>query len=206
MADIPNADAVAKLASLLAPGILILSVRARFRDAIQTGFSDKLISYALVSVVYNSATYPIFHAQGGPLLPNWLWQTLLSFVLPVFVGLCFAFFDQSERFYKVSERLGLKPAHHVLTAWDYTFPRTTATYVLVHLNDGSLVAGVWESGSFASSTTGERDVLISRLWQVSVEGTEWTPIDPPRSMLICGGTIRMIEFIKGTRNERRKEG
>lgn len=200
MPDIPNADDIAKLASLLALGIIIMGVRARFRDSSPPNFADKTVSYALISVAYSAAAYPIFHAKGWMEPPTWLWQLSVSFILPLIVGAVFVFFDKSERFYKFAEALGLKPAHHVPTAWDYTFPRATQTYVLVHLNDGTLVAGVWGEGSFASSTGGDRDILIAQLWKVNADGTEWSQIDPPRSMLICGGNIRMVELIKGTQN------
>lgn len=200
MPDIPNADDIAKLASLLAPGIIIMGVRARFRDSSPPSFTDKSINYALVSVAYSAAAYPVFHAKGWVELSGWLWQLLLSFLLPLAIGAIFVFFDKSERFYRFCDWLGLRPAHHVPTAWDYTFPRTTPTYILVHLNDGALVAGVWKEGSFASSTAGDRDLLIAQLWKINEDGTEWSEIDPPRSMLICGGSVRMVEFIKGTRN------
>ncbi|MBZ9645922.1 DUF6338 family protein [Sphingobium sp. 3R8] len=81
----------------------------------------------------------------------------------------------------------------------YTFRKRGASFVLIHLIDGSEVAGAWIGGSFASSTAGDRDVFINQMWTVEADG--WKVVDPPRSILICGGAIRMIEFIQGGRNE-----
>jgi hypothetical protein len=197
MTDIPTASDIANLTGLLAPGIIILWVRSRFRDSTPPTISDKTISYAVVSIAYNAASYPLFHAEGWPSVPSWLWQLLLYFVAPLTVGIALAFFDQSERFYKLTESMGLRPVHHTPTAWDYTFRKRQPSYALVHLTDGSIVAGAWDDGSFASSTSGDRDIFISQMWHVEQDGTGWTMLDPPRSILICGGSIRLVEFIKG---------
>ena len=195
MPDLPTANEITKLTGLLAPGIVILWVRSRFRDAAPPKIADKMASYAVVSIAYTAISFPLFHAEGSAVLPGWLWELTLYFILPLLVGAMLVFFDQSERFYKVTERAGLRPVHHTPTAWDYTFRKRTASFVLVHLTDGSEIAGAWINGSFASSTSGDRDVYINQMWTVKDGG--WKAVDPPRSILICGGTIRMIEFIQG---------
>lgn len=154
-----------------------------------------MTSYAVISIAYIAASHPLFHADGWMELTAWLWQLSLYFILPLLVGVVLVFFDQSEKFYSLTERAGLRPVHHTPTAWDYTFRKRPASYVLVHLADGSEVAGAWIGGSFASSTVGDRDVVLSQMWKVEDDG--WHLVDPPRSILICGGQIRMIEFIAG---------
>ncbi|WP_368737672.1 DUF6338 family protein, partial [Salmonella enterica] len=81
-------------------------------------------------------------------------------------------------------------------AWDYAYRNRQPSYVLVHLTDGTSVAGTWDDGAFASSTAGDRDLLVSRLWKVEKNGS-WTVVEPARAMLICGGSTRMVEFIDG---------
>lgn len=200
MADIPTAAEITKLTGLLAPGIVILWVRSRFRDTVPPTLSDKVTSYAVVSIAYSAASYPVFHAGIGPALPSWLWQLLLYFAVPLIVGVALVFFDQSERFYALTERMGLRPVHHTPTAWDYTFRKREPSFALVHLNDGSEIAGAWIDGSFASSTSGDRDVYLAQMFQVGDDGN-WDEVVPPRSILICGGSIRMVEFIKGGSDE-----
>lgn len=203
MLNLPTASDIMTLTGLLAPGIVILWVRGRFRDTVPPKLADKTISYAVVSIAYNAASYPLFHADGGFSLPLWLWQLLLYFVVPLIVGIALVFFDQSERFYKLTEKMGLRPVHHTPTAWDYAFRKRPPSYALVHLSDGSTVAGAWVDGSFASSTAGDRDIFISQMWQLD-ENDAWNAIDPPRSVLICGGAIRMVEFIQGGSDERQE--
>jgi len=195
MIDIPTSSEITKLTGLLAPGILILWVRSRFLDTLPPKIADSMTSYAIVSIAYSAISYPIFHADIGISLPLWAWQSLLYFVAPLLTGIALVFFDHSDKFYAFADRVGLRPVHHTPTAWDFAFKKREASYVLIHLHDGSEVAGAWIKGSFASSTTGDRDIFIRQMWKVRPGG--WEPIDPPRSILICGGTIQMIEFIEG---------
>lgn len=200
MPDIPTVSEITKLTGLLAPGIVILWVRSRFRDTTPPKLADKMTSYAVVSIAYSAASYPLFHAEGWVELPVWLWQLLLYFLVPLLVGAVLVFFDQSERFYALTKRAGLRPVHHTPTAWDYTFRRREPSFALVHLTDGSQIAGAWIDDSFASSTSGDRDVYLAQMFKVEDDG-KWTEVVPPRSILICGGSIQMVEFIKGGSNE-----
>lgn len=196
MSDIPSSAELTSLASLLSPGVIILWVRNRFKDANQSKLTDQVISFALISVAYRAASYPLFHVQSGLNLPDWLWQFSLNFIVPLLVAAALVFFDQSQQFYKLTQKFGLRPTHHEPTAWDFAYRSRGPSYLLVHLNDGSTVAGVWVEGSFASSTPGDRDLLVSQLWTVDPSGS-WQCVNPPRAMLICGGSIRMVEFIEG---------
>lgn len=196
MSDLPSVKDLTDLAGLLAPGIVILWVRSRFRDSSTPRFSEQLGSFAIISLAYNAVAYPLFHAEHGVHLQDWLWQLLFRFLVPLAVAAAIVFFDRSESFYKLMDELGLRPAHHTPTAWEYTFRRREPAYMIVHLTDGSTVAGTWSKGSFASHKEDERDLLVGELWQVG-ENEAWTAFDTPRSMLICGGSIRTVEFIKG---------
>ena len=198
VASLPSASELTALASLLSPGFVILWVRGRFRNTLQPKLADQTISFALVSVAYQAAVYPLFHAESGVQLPNWIWQFLLSMGVPLVIAVMIVFLDRSELFYKLTDRVGLRLSHHEPTAWDYAFRNRHPSYILVHLNDGSTVAGTWAEGAFASSIGGDRDLLIASVWKVG-EGKEWEQVLPSRSMLICGGSIRLVEFIDGGR-------
>jgi len=198
VADIPSAAELIALASLLSPGVIILWVRGRFKDANPPKVTEQIINFVLISVAYSAAVYPLFHAHNGVHLAQWLWQFLLNFLVPLIIATIVVFFDRSEQFYRLTAGLGLRPTHHEPTAWDYAYRNREPSYLLVHLTDGSSVAGVWAEGSFASSTAGDRDLLVSQLWKIE-DDQSWSLVEPTRSMLICGGSIRMVEFIAGGR-------
>lgn len=197
MSDLPSAEEISTITGILAPGIIILWVRSRFRDSVLPKMSEQALSYAIVSVTYNAAAYPFFHASIGISLPSWLWFALLNVFTPIIVGVAFVFADNSEKFYEICDRLGLRPVHHEPTAWDKTFRKRTPCYVIVHLTDGSTVYGAWVGQSFASTTSNDRDLYLDQVFN-----EKWDVVDSARSMLICNGSIRMVEFILGDSNER----
>jgi hypothetical protein len=195
MPDIPSAQEISRLTGLLMPGIIILWIRARFRDVSIPTISEKISSYIIVSVVYNALAVPIFNMKGYLELSSWFWNFQLHFGFPLIVGYFIVLIDNSEKFYDVCAKLKLRPVHHTVTAWDRTFRNCDPAYVIVHLTDGSEIAGAWIEKSFASSASTDRDILIAQMWKIEPEG--WVAVEPKRSILICGGSIRMIEFIEG---------
>jgi hypothetical protein len=201
MFDLPTTSQVAGVVALLAPGLIILLIRSRFKGGAVPGFQDQLLAYAVASAAYYAGAYPLFHATHGVKLPPWLWQLLLYFVLPCIVAVAIVLLDQSELFYRACRRIGLRLTHHVPAAWDYAFSQMIkGTYVLVKLQDGTEYAGLMGKGSFASTATEERDLYIEQVWQIEESGP-WKRVEPKRSVLLCGRDIRWVEIFERIRDE-----
>ncbi len=61
------------------------------------------------------------------------------------------------------------------------------------MKDGSTVAGLFRSHSFASSDPGERDLYIEQLWDIDDQG-EWTVVAGEKSILIAANEICFVEL------------
>ena len=110
------------------------------------------------------------------------------------MSLCYS--NQGRLIYKLADKIRLKLFHHLPTAWDYTFENfEPGSFELVELKDGRQIGGKLGEKSFISSTKDERDILIESVWTIT-SGT-WTEVQPPRSILLCGGDIRWIEIFEG---------
>lgn len=97
---------------------------------------------------------------------------LIILISPVVLGLITGHFSQSETVLRFLRRLGLNPIHPIPTAWDYKFGNTIGpAWVLVTMKDGSKVAGLFGTRSFASSDAADRGSLYSR--SISRHG-RWT--------------------------------
>lgn len=193
---LPQAADVANLASLLAPGLVILAVRARFRDGPTPELKDRIIAYAVASSAYYAAAHPLFHVEDGVQLWSWLWKLLFYFLVPVIVGLAVVLFDQSDAFYWITRKLKLRSTHHIPSAWDYAFSKIRkGTYILVKLADGSQYAGIMGKNSFASSASVERDLLIEEVWSIPDDGP-WKVVEPRRAGLLCSKDIKWVEIFR----------
>jgi len=192
--DLPTVKDIAGLAGLLAPGLLVMSIRARVATGAVPDIKDRLITFAVVSAAYYAAMSPIFHDENGVALRPALWSFLYYFGVPTLVGIAAAYVNQFEIAYRAAERLGLRLAHHIPAAWDYRFERLKrGTYILVTLKSGHFVAGLMGKNSFASSSREERDIYLEEVWDIASDGP-WSKVTPRRGVLICGSDIRYIEF------------
>jgi len=195
MADLPTPSQITDLAALLAPGLIMATIRTRAITGSLPDFKDRVIAYGVISTAYFAVVTPLFHVPGGVPINAALWSLLQYGIVPVLLGIASAYLYQTKLSYRIADYARLHLAHHLPASWDYAFenlPETT--YILVTLDSGSQVAGRWARGSFASSSKDERDLLIGEMWDVGEEGAAWTPLTPPRSILICGKDIRHIEF------------
>lgn len=196
MPELPNASEIMRLVGLLAPGLIILAIRGRFKGGAVPSFQDQVIAYAVTSAAYYAAAFPIFHAHNGVQIWEWAWQLLQYFALPCLVGMLVVFIDQSELFYRICKRLRLRLTHHMPAAWDYAFSRMIqGTYVLVKLRDGTLYAGLMGKHSFASTATEERDLYLEEVWSIEDKGP-WKRTTPKRSVLLCGRDITWVEIFE----------
>lgn len=194
--DLPKADELKSLVSLLAPGLIILWFRQRVTAGPAPKLEERALAYACVSSIYYAAAHPVLQYWG----PKWHWNpTFTIFVeylaLPVAIGIAVAVTANRAWTSRLWGAIGLQPVHHIPTAWDYVFSDLdSGQFILVTLTDGSQIAGLFGSGSFASSNEGERDLLIASVWEIAKDG--WTEPTEKRSILLCGKDIKAVEFIR----------
>lgn len=195
--SMPSASDIIELVTTLAPGLVILGIRQWFVAAPPPKLEERAFAYASVSIVYYAIANPLIAlckpwAKADP----WQLNALEYFIVPTIIGIIFGIAtlkDTSDRFWRL---FGVSPFHHAQTAWDYVFSRLKkAPFVLVTLSDGSKVGGFYGEGSFAASSSTERDLLIIEIWTIS-EDKPWTRQIPVRSILLCGRDIRSVEFFK----------
>lgn len=195
--DALDADKIKALLAVLAPGFLILWVRQWFVAGPAPALKDRLLAYAGVSTVYYAVSVPSFAyaVQKWGWAPWWA-DAVQYALLPLLLGSLLAFSAAYDWVGNGIRRIGLSPNHHSPTAWDYAFSRIRGEiYVAVTLTDGSRVYGRYGPGSFASSSSTERDLLIEEVWDVD-EKNCWTKPTDPKAILLCGKDIRAVELIR----------
>lgn len=202
MSFFSDIQSISQIAGLVSPGVIILFIRSRFKNARPFELGQQLFSFSIVSFVYFAFAGPLFHVENGIVLPPSLWAIALHILLPICLAMALVAFDQSEFFYRASGKLGLHPVHHIPTGWEFAFQEREPEFVIVHLNDGTKIYGAWAEGSVASTDENERDVYLSQMLKVEPNG-KWGRFNPPRSILICGGTIRLIEFMGKAQHDRK---
>jgi Family of unknown function (DUF6338) len=182
----------------LVPGIVILSVRAKFIVGRIPSLKEDALAFVVVSLIYYSITIPFIepswfiNGSGGARLWSWI---LLILGGPALFGLILGISSQMEWAEWLADKFGLSIVHVIPTAWDWHFSKLPrgGLFIMVTLTNGSTVAGHFGSNSFASSDTKERDLYLEEEYQISKSGN-WERRPERVGILIPAREIRHIEF------------
>lgn len=145
-----------------------------------------LWSWLIVYIVASGGGRP------GLVAAAWAW---IIFFAPAGLGLMSGLMAQRGTLRRLLERYGISAVHPVPTAWDWVFSTTGPSWTIVTLRDGSQVAGLFSSRSFASSDPNERDVFLERVYRIEEEGEPWARVDRSAGIWIAAPEIRHIEFL-----------
>ena len=202
-----NSENLLLLLQFVAPGFLIVYFRSLFVRRIEASFRDNLLLYVVLSVLYGFVTVPIWLAvRTWPSGGFWIWLTwLVALVLvPVASGIAFGLGVQRGWIRTLLRRIGLTPLSPYRTGWDWAFSQTrTSTYLLVTMEDGSQVAGLFSGNSLAASDLAQRDLFLEQTLEIDADG-DWSPKQPGQSILISGKAIKYVEFFAGEASDGRE--
>jgi hypothetical protein len=121
------------------------------------------------------------------------WFYIVSYVIvllisPVLWAYLVKKIINARQFQKVS---GLNPSQ---TAWTYFFNTKAYYFVLVHLNEGSIIGGLYGSNSYASLYPEEKDIYLEEVWKIDDNGVFKEKHKDSFGMLIKYDVIQYIEF------------
>lgn len=118
----------------------------------------------------------------------------IIFISPVLLGMLCGYLNKLELVRKALQKIGLNPIHVIPTGWDFKFSKIEdKTWVIITLKDGSTVAGLFGTKSFASSDPQERDIFVEEVFCINDEG-KWESATRNNGILIRGEQIKYIEF------------
>lgn len=98
----------------------------------------------------------------------------LIFLGPACVGFVLGILTQKDVFRRILQFCKVNPVHATPSAWDYAFARLKGDhFVMVTLEDGSTVCGIYGARSFASSDPTERDLLLQEIYDLDGDSWQW---------------------------------
>ena len=198
MPDFKTIENFQLIVLFIVPGLIALFVRSRFIAGRRPSITENLLIFVVLSLFYYSFTI-FFLEKALSVRDPWIAEALIwiSLVLlgPALFGFVLGIAAQREWFTHFANWLGFAVVHIIPAAWDWRFssiPRE-GLFVMVTLNSGERVAGLFRANSFASSDMSERDLYIEEEYTVTDAG-EWESRPEKVGILISGKQIRYIEF------------
>jgi hypothetical protein len=195
-----NLDQIYLILAFVVPGFIFHSAYSFFiRSQSQRADLD-LLRFIATSFIIFALLSPYIYWLSLPenadlsyeeKLLNWF---IILFVLPFVFGVGWAIVTKRAWFRKFFNVLGLNPIHYSPTAWDWQFGRMEYPHwVIVTLNDDSVVGGLFGTTSLAGSHPDSRDIYIEEVYSIDDQG-KWERAADTAGILITKDNIKHIEF------------
>lgn len=191
----PNLDQYLLFILLVFPGMVAMRVYRMMMPASEVDWKDAIVQSIFFSTVNFACWLPIITWIGSndfkTLNPNYFifWIMFLLLPAPIITTLLFVKVIKSS----LMKRLILP---HV-TAWDYFFDKRQHCFVIVHLNDGGIIAGYYGEDSFANSYPQKPDIYIQTVYEYNKQLRKFgNPIDSSNRIIIRSTDYSIIEFLR----------
>lgn len=197
---IQSLDIVFLTCIFLIPGYLISEIIALFcppKNLSETKLFLKNLLYSIINCAVWSWAYQILLDSKIQYATILFWAIILSITLlgAAILGFFIGIINNKDLIRKFIVKITKRTVlHPIPTSWDYKFSKIKyGKWVIVRLNDGTLVAGLYASHSFSSSEINERDIYIEEVYLIS-EHNQWIKKERTDGILIKASEIKTIEF------------
>lgn len=193
-----NFDAVLMAIVFLLPGFIILSIKRSLYPNREVSTLDSLYSCLGMSLlVFVSLIWLLPELKklyrSNDFINLIIWLFIAEAVASIFWTLIILFVEEKQLIYKAACRLGLNPAAPEPDAWTYQFSKRKSCYLMVHLKDNTVIYGWYGENSFVSTTPGNKDMFIEKVYNVDPE--KWKEIKDLSGVYINADEIAFIEFM-----------
>ena len=201
---IDSFDVIFFTAIFIMPGFLINNIIDATnppKNRTETILSLRYLGYSIINCAFLSWAYKIIlPLKDTHPVRFWLLFLLITFIGAMIIGFLLAILKQNNVVKKIWDILHIRTIHPTPTAWDYIFSQQAASYVIVTLQDGTEIRGLYSTKSFCSSENDCNDIFIEKTYKIGDNG-EWIESPDSNGIYIACGNIKHIEFKEGTENE-----
>lgn len=196
-------DAVFYSAIFIMPGFLINNIIDTLnppRIRTESVLSLRYLGYSIINCAFLSWAYKIILSiKDSHPVRFWLLFLLITFVGAIIIGFIIAVCKQKRVIDRICSKIGIKSIHATPTAWDFIFSKQEANYVIVTLEDGTEIRGLYSTESFSSSDIENRDIFLEKTYKrVGEDG--WGDSPDSKGIYIPSEKIKYIEFKEGSNN------
>jgi hypothetical protein len=90
-------------------------------------------------------------------------------------------------------------------SWDYFFSKRECCFMLIHLNNGRMIGGLYGTDSFTSSYPEKEDLYLQEIWEIDSQGGFIKKIPGSKGILVNHDVVEYIELfnVEGEKDERK---
>ena len=165
-----------------------------------------LTSYSVSDVkkqLYGAATYsciyyviflyPILAFENSDfkntLIFSWLFYVVILLVLPIILTFFWSRIRMNERIQEYFPHPDHKP-------WEHVFKRRESYWVIIELNDGTKIGGLYSEHSFTSREPAKEQIYLEETWNLNNDGGFDEKKQSTRGVIVSGSEMKYIEFFE----------
>ncbi|WP_291553213.1 DUF6338 family protein [Comamonas sp. SCN 65-56] len=191
--DIWGANKLLLFIAFAIPGFISLKSYEVLCPSSGKSSSDRLIDVVTYSCINYAILYlPIRWVEVSDIPKNspfcyYIFYLLVLIIAPFMWALLWKKIRTSEFFQKNAPHPTEKP-------WDFLFEQRKPYWVKVTLNNGKIIAGRYDSRSFASSAPADEQIYLEETWILDEHGAFLRKIDRTSGTLILANNISHVEL------------
>lgn len=196
--DITKFEPILVIASLLMPGFITATAFRMVvpskdlidQRGILTYLTFTALDYAVLYwIIVVTGQISLFSSHPVRAVCIWVFVFLIG---PAIVGFIFGAIWQNNLIRRAFLRIGLRVIHHIPNSWDYLFDSIREpSWILITLQDGQQIAGIFGTKSFASSDIAERDLYIEQVYKIQDDGS-WKQDDLDKGIWLSRKEIKLL--------------
>ena len=184
--EILNENAIHLIIFFVAPGFISLKIWGLINPSRKILISESLIE----AIIFSSFNY-IFTIWLYLLLKKtsyvWIYYLTVLLIFPSLLPKLLKLILNTKLFKDINISL-------IPKSWDYFFSKNECCFMLIHLNNGGMIGGLYGTDSFASSYPEKEDIYLQEIWKIDTEGNFLEKITGSKGLLVNHDVIEYIEL------------
>lgn len=195
MADLLNANTLGFFLYYIVPGFVAISTYNLIIPSEKRNFGDAIVELISFSMINLAICFPlIILANQSEIRNNIALFYLASIVIVLLFPIIEAvIWNQLRRWKKLRGKI----PHPLPNAWEWVFSQDKSYWVIVHLKNGSKVAGEYSENSFTGSFPNGQDIYLEKLWKLDEKDLFITAINKSGGAIIKADEWSVIELFEG---------
>jgi hypothetical protein len=177
----------------VAPGFISLRIWGLIQPSKKAILSESIIEAIVFSSLNYIATAWIYWVLNPDLV--WLYYVIVLIICPILWPIVLRFLLTRKIFRN-------KIINLIPKSWDYFFSKREGCFMLIHLNNGRIIGGLYGLDSFTSSYPEKEDIYLQEVWKVDEEGKFVEKIFDTKGLLVNYNAIEYIELFNMNEGER----
>jgi len=181
---------LAYFALLVLPRFISMRVYSLIRSGDQPTLRDSIfeaLAYGMINLGLMWWAVPLF-VDANSLLLKSMYAAMVLTIAPIVWPFAL------DRALSAAAKSGLIN-YRYKTAWDDFFSRRKACWIIVHLNDGRRIGGVFAQNSYATLYPNPGHIFIEELWQVNQDTGAFEGAEPvSQGIILKPSDYRFLEI------------